>query len=148
MSPRAHRSAPVLILVAAIAMAALVLASAGCDDAATATSPTTTSPVTETFSGQFVPGGSAARAFTAASPGSASITLTQVGPPAGLEVGLGVGIPQASGSGCYLTQSVQTGASSSPQLTVPVDAGVYCVRVYDLGTLTSPTAFTLTIVRP
>jgi len=44
-----------------------LLAAAGCDDATTATSPTVTSPVTELFSGQFIPCGSAARAFTAAS---------------------------------------------------------------------------------
>ena len=77
-----------------------------------------------------------------------SLTLSALGPPEDLIVGFGVGIPQASGSGCYLTQTVLAGASSSPQLTVQVDAGVYCVRLWDLGTMTSPTAFTVTIVRP
>jgi len=120
----------------------------GCDDAATTTSPTATSPVTELFSAQFVPGGSASRSFTAAAAGTVSLTLSQLGPPADLVVGFGVGIPQANGSGCYLTRSVNTGAASSPQLTTSVDAGTYCVRLYDLGTMTSPTAFTVTIVRP
>ena len=130
-------------------LTALLLAAIGCNDASTATSPTTTtSPVTETYSSQFFPGGSAARSFTAASRGTVSITLTSIGPPADLVVGLAVGIPQSSGSGCYITQSVNTGAASSPQLTVPVDAGSYCVRVYDLGTMKSVTAFTVTIVRP
>ena len=63
-------------------------------------------------------------------------------------VGLGVGIPQSSGTGCFLTQFVQTGASSSPQLTVSVDAGSYCVRLHDTGTLTAPVSFSVTIVRP
>lgn len=129
-------------------LAASLLAAVGCNDASTATSPTTTSPVTELFSAQFIPGGGASRSFTAASAGTASLTLSALGPPADLVVGFGIGIPQANGSGCYLTQSVITGASSSPQLTVPVDAGTYCVRLYDLGTMTSPTAFTVTIVRP
>lgn len=132
----------------ALLMAVLALAAAGCDDATTATSPTVTSPVTETFNGQFLPGGTAARAFTAASSGTVSITLTQIGPQADAVVGLGVGIPQSAGTGCLLTQTTQTGASSSPQLTVPVDAGSYCVRLYDTGTLTATVAFTLTIVRP
>ena len=61
------------------------------------------------------------------------ITLTQIGPPADVVVGLGIGIPQANGSGCHLTQTMQTGASSAPQLTVAVDAGTYCVRLYDPG---------------
>ena len=132
----------------ALFLAVLVLAAAGCDDATTATSPTVTSPVTETFNGQFIPGGTAARAFTAASSGTVSITLTQVGPPADAVVGLGVGIPQPSGTGCLLTQVVQTGASSSPQLTVSVDAGTYCVRLHDTGTLAAPVSFSVTIVRP
>jgi hypothetical protein len=133
----------------ALLLAVLALAATGCDDATTtATSPTVTSPVTETFNGQFIPGGTASRAFTAASSGTVSITLTQVGPPADAVVGLGVGIPQSSGTGCLLTQVVQTGASSSPQLTVSVDAGSYCVRLYDTGTLTAPIAFNVTIVRP
>jgi hypothetical protein len=126
----------------------LALAGVGCDDAATATSPTTTSPVTETFSGQFVPGGSASRTFTAVSSGTVSITLAQIGPPADAVVGLAVGIPQTNGSGCHLTQAVQAGASSSPQITVPVDAGTYCIRLHDPGTLPGPIAFTVTIVRP
>jgi hypothetical protein len=130
------------------AILAVAVASTGCDDASTATSPTTTSPVTELFSAQFIPGGGASRSFTAASAGTVSLTLSALGPPADLIVGLGVGIPQSNGSGCYLTQSVITGASSSPQLTVQVDAGVYCVRLWDLGTMRSATAFTVTIVRP
>lgn len=132
----------------ALLIAVLALAAAGCDDASTATSPTVTSPVTETFNGQFLPGGTAARAFTAASPGTVSITLAQIGPPADAVVGLGVGIPQSTGTGCLLTQAIQTGASPSPQLTVSVDAGAYCVRLYDIGTLTAAVAFTVTIVRP
>ena len=133
----------------ALLFTVLALAAVGCDDAATtATSPTVTSPVTETFAGQFIPGGTAARAFTAASAGTVSITLTQAGPPADAVVGLGVGIPQSSGTGCFLTQAVQTAASASPQLTVSVDAGTYCVRLHDTGTLTAPISFSVTIVRP
>ena len=124
----------------------IVLAGSACDDAATATSPSTTSPVTDTFVGQFPVGGSAARSFSAASAGSAAITLTQIGPPADVTVGLGVGIPQSDGAGCYLTETVSAGAGS--QLTVAVEAGTYCVRLFDTGALTSQVAFSVTIVRP
>ena len=142
---RARASRPIGLTAVLLAAA---LGSFGCDDATTATSPTATSPVTELFSAQFIPGGSATRSFTAASAGTVSLTLSQLGPPADLVVGFGIGIPQSNGSGCYLTQSVNTGAASSPQLTVPVDAGNYCVRLFDLGTMQSPTGFTVTIVRP
>ena len=135
-----------LLFVALLVVAGL--STAGCNDASTATSPTVTSPVTELFSGQFMPGGSAARSFTAASAGTVSITLSQLGPQSGLGVGLGIGIPQSNGSGCLITQVLEAGASTSPNLTVLVDEGTYCVRLHDLGTLTSQVAFTVTIVRP
>ena len=133
-------------MFAALGLAALLAAS--CDDASTATSPTTTSPVTETFAGQISPGGSAARSIASASSGTISITLTQIGPPADIAVGLGVGIPQSDGAGCYLTQSTVTGASSTPQITAAVEAGAYCLRLFDMGALTAPVAFSVTIVRP
>jgi hypothetical protein len=126
----------------------LALALSGCGDSTTATAPTATSPVTETFTGQVIVGGSASHAFTAASAGTVSLTLASLGPPADLVVGFGVGIPQTNGASCLLSQSVQTGAATSPQITVQVDAGTYCVRLYDLGTMKSPAAFTVTIVRP
>lgn len=135
-----------LPILAAFGLAALLAAS--CDDASTATSPTTTSPVTETFAGQVTPGGSAARSFTSASSGTMSITLTQIGPPADIAVGLGVGIPQSNGSGCHLTQSIVTAAASTPQITAAVEAGTYCLRLFDTGALTAPVAFSATIVRP
>jgi hypothetical protein len=142
MTRRARFSPPLL----ASLLAALALA--GCDGASTATSPTATSPVTEIFSGQIIPGGSAARSFTAASSGTASITLTQIGPPADVVVGLGIGIPQSNGSGCYLTQTAPAAAAAAPQITVAVDAGTYCIRLYDTGSLVAQAAFSVTIVRP
>ncbi len=125
-----------------------LLAAVACDDASTATSPTVTSSVTETFAGQIAVRGGASGSFSAAWAGTATITLAQIGPPADVTVGLGVGIPQSDGAGCYLTQTLRAGASSVPQLTVPVEAGTYCVRLFDTGTLTSQVAFSVTIVRP
>jgi len=142
MTPRPRVGPRLIVSVVA------ALALAGCDDAAPTTSPTPTSPVTETFSGQFTPGGSAARAFTAAAAGTVSITLTQIGPPSDAAVGLGIGIPQSNGSGCLLTQTVAATASTTPQITAAVDAGTYCVRLYDTGSLVTQVAFIVTIVRP
>jgi hypothetical protein len=134
------------LLVAGCVVAAL--AGTACDDATTPTSPSTTSPVTETFSGQLSVGGTASRSFTSAASGTATLTLTQIGPPADVTVGFGIGIPQSNSAGCYLTQSVQAGASSTPQFSVSVEAGSYCVRLFDTGALTSQVAFSVTIVRP
>lgn len=124
---------------------------AACDNGPVAPTPTTTapvvtSPVTETFATQLAVGGSSSRTFTAAKAGTATVTLTSVGSSSTLKVGFGVGIPDSAGSACFFTKSAETAAGA--QLSVSVDPGVYCVRVYDIGALTSTINFTVTIVRP
>ncbi|MBP6716413.1 MAG: hypothetical protein KA205_06095 [Acidobacteria bacterium] len=136
----------------ALLLAPLAVASAACDngpttpDTTTTTTTPVTSPVTETFSSQLAMSGFSARSFTAAKPGSASVTLASVGSSSTLKVGLGIGIPDSLGSGCLFTRSIETAAGGS--VTANVDAGTYCVRVYDIGTLTSTVNFTATIIRP
>ena len=77
---------------------------------------------------------------------SATVTPTSVGSSSTLKIGLGIGIPDSLGSGCLFTRSIETAAGGS--VTANVDAGTYCVRVYDIGTLTSTVNFTATIIRP
>lgn len=112
----------------------------------TTTTTTTTSPVTETFSSQLAVGGTSSRSFNAAKPGTATVTLTSLGGSSTLKVGFALGIPDQAGSGCLFTKSSE--AAAGGQLSAAVEAGTYCVRVYDLGTLAATTNFTVTIVRP
>ncbi len=134
-----------------IALMAAPLAAACDNGPVTPTTTTTTttpaaSPVTETFSSQVAKGGYASRSFTAAKAGTATVTLTSVGSSSTLKLGLALGIPDGAGTGCLFTRTTETAAGG--QLSAAVDTGVYCVRVYDLGTLTSAINFTVTIVRP
>ena len=124
--------------------------SAGCGDSTTPTSPTAsaTSPVSVTYSVTFGPRGAGARAFTASQAGTVSVTLVSAGPPSDVVLGLGVGIPRADGGGCNLAQSVTTSAGPDAQIVTTVDAGTYCVRVFDAGSLTDPVAVTVTLVHP
>jgi hypothetical protein len=115
-----------------------------CDDATTIpTAPSTTIPP---FESQLVPGGTAARSLTMNNPGTIRATLTSTTPAA--VVGLGVGMPSGMGQGCALTRSITTGPGSSPQLTLPADAGVYCVLIYDTGTLQGPISFSISLSYP
>lgn len=143
-----------IFLAALVAVTPLIV---GCEngpipttaDTTTTTTTTTTSPVTETFTGQLNVGGYAFRTFVAAKAGTATVTLTSVAGSAsttGTKLGFGLGLPDATGSGCLFTRSSETSAGG--QLTASVDAGTYCVRVWDLGTLAQQTAFLVTIVRP
>lgn len=128
---------------------ALVPFAAACDNgplptAATTTTTTTTSPVTEVFSSQLSVGGYAFRSITAAKAGTISLTLTSAATTQ--KLGLGLGIPDATGSTCLFTRTIETTAGG--QITATADAGSYCMRVWDLGTLTTATAFSVTIIRP
>lgn len=133
---------PRLVMLVVAAVAAV---SCNKDVVATAPTPDTT---TDTFSSQLGVGGSATRSFVVRTTGMVSVTLTSVGPPSTLAVGLGLGIPMASGNGCNLTRSAVTTAGSDPQVTATADSGTYCVRVYDVGNLTGDVTFSISILHP
>lgn len=131
--------------LAIVAALALTATSCSTDVVPTAATPDTT---TDVFSTQLGIGGSATRSFKVRTTGTVSVTLTSVGPPNTVAVGVGVGIPQATGSGCNLTRSAVTTASTDPQITLTADAGTYCVRVYDAGSLTGDVVFSVSVLHP
>lgn len=121
------------------------MAAACGDGTSTPTSPTTpTKPGAENWSSTLSPGGTSSLSFTVTAAGTINVTMTS----AGSIVGLGVGLPRVSGGGCRLGVSVNSGGGSAPQISTQADAGQYCVQVFDLGTLTDPISFTLTIDHP
>ncbi len=61
----------------------------------------------------------------------------------GLVLGLGVGRP--SGTSCVTSSTVSSAAGDTAQLTGVYGPGVYCVQVYDTGSLTGPVAITATV---
>jgi hypothetical protein len=113
------------------------------DDVVTA--PTAiTSPSTITWTTQLGPRGSASRSLEVVQSGTVSVTLQSAPVP----LGLGIGVPQANGSGCRTTLSTTATAASAPQLTTAVEAGRYCVIVFDVVGLTDPITFTVEVVQP
>lgn len=126
---------------------ATVLSVGGCgkDDAPTA--PTTrSSPTTETFSSNLTVQGSAIRMITAINSGPFTATLTSAAQP-GVQVGLAIGLRNGN-SQCLSTREVIAAAGSSPQLTAQVDAGDYCVRIFDVGQLQSSMNFSVSLSYP
>jgi hypothetical protein len=136
-------------LVRTTALAAALAAAAACGDSTTTTpTPTTpTGPTTSIFASRLTPGGAISRQFGASTNGTVTAMLTNAAGP-NTVVGLGIGVPTTGLAKCALTTAIQTNAGSTPQLSATVDAGNYCVVVYDLGTLTSPIDFSVTLVYP
>jgi len=101
---------------------------------------------TISYASSVLPGGYTTRNFAVAAAGVAAITMDSFSPASAGSIGLGVGIQRNDGTGCELSTAIST--TPGGQLTVPIDAGVYCVKVFDSGTLASQTAFALRILHP
>ncbi len=121
----------------------------GCGDSSTPTSPTptATSPVTITWTTLIGPQGTVSRSLALPSAGTIKLTLTSTS-PSDVVLGLSVGIPRATAAGCYPARTVQTTAGNTPQIEIGAGSGAYCVQVHDLGTLTNPISFSITIEHP
>ncbi len=130
-------------------VAAAAVLSSTCNEAASPTAPSAAvSPATIVYDSQLYPRGAASRTIAIAQAGSVQLTLTSVRPDSSVPLGVGLGIPRADGGGCHLSQSVSAASGVVPQLSATVDAGTYCVKVFDLGTLIDDVSFSVTIVHP
>jgi hypothetical protein len=120
--------------------AALTFAACG-GSSATTPNPTAT-PTTDTFTGTLAAGGVAAHAFTVAQAGTLTVALATLSPQTTITVGLGLGQP--SGTTCSIT-SIDEKAKMGSVEQITVDAGSYCVAIYDLGNVQTSDTFTITI---
>lgn len=139
-------------IVAAVFVVAASLGGGACGDSTdTVTGPTAVTLTTEHFSGTMVVGGVRFYSFTVTQSGTASITLASVtgrttGAALPVALGLGLGVPQATG--CAVTAHVIGPAALVAQLTQPVEAGVHCIEVADAGELTAPVNFAARFTHP
>jgi hypothetical protein len=98
------------------------------------------------YASQLLPGGGTTRTFTAQNDGTAIVTLDAITPPAVGTLGIGIGIPRADGGGCFVSTVGVVAAGQTVQAVV--DAGTLCVRVFDPGTVTGLTGFSIRIQHP
>lgn len=130
--------------IGALLLAAALVATNACGPSA----PLTPSPtlVTENFSGTVQIDGTSSHPFTVTTGDSpAFATLTAAGPPATIVMGLGIGGWTASTSTCTLISGLATPAGTIAQLQGFVQRGTYCVQVFDVGTATTPIAYTVKV---
>ncbi len=127
------------------------MAAASCgDDSSSPSSPTSTpaeARVTERFIGTMPAGGSRFYSFSVPTYGTVNLVLNAIsGIDGQVEVGLGIGVP--NGFECTTSSTINAVPGTAPQLTGPYPAGIYCARVYDLGTLSGAMTFDVTIGHP
>jgi hypothetical protein len=125
--------------LAALAAAA-ALSSCGGDTTTTAT-PTT---VTDTFNGTLQALGSVQFPFTVNTAGVVSATLTTLNPQSTITVGFGLGQPSAGV--CNLISGAYSEASKvGTPISGTINAGSYCVVLYDIGNVVGSDDFTITV---
>jgi hypothetical protein len=120
---------------------------AACDQAGTMTElprPTTAPAKVVSFTGTLQPQGRDSYTFTVAQDGYVQATLVGLGAQTGTTVGLGIGTASATAT-CSVIQSVTTAAGPAAQLIGTGLAGTLCVTIFDVGNLTAPTLYTITV---
>jgi hypothetical protein len=117
-------------------------------DTSGTTTPTapTTNPTTESFTGTVQVGSFDVKPFTVAlSGGQLNVILTAAGPPATIQMGLGIGSYAAPTCTLFSNGSVVTPAGAIAQLTGTANAGSYCVQVSDVGNQSAPVSYAVTV---
>ena len=127
--------------------ALLMVVAVGCDNGSS-------SPVlapassTDTFTGTVPVGGADSHTFVVAKDGTVNITLTSVGPPATITMGLGVGTPSGSTCAVSAANAVPAVANASLPFSITLGAGTYCVQLFDIGNQAVDVTYTIIVAHP
>jgi hypothetical protein len=139
----------------AAAVALLAVASAACSDntlsqLASASNPAP-NPQTEVFTGTLSTNGAFQHIFTISTLGAVTVSITSLSPTNTQIVGLSLGV----WTGAQCSTSPQTGGASNDTATTgstitlnATAAGNLCARLYDVGFITTPVLYTMTITHP
>jgi len=127
--------------------ALLAVAGAACGNTTTPTTPTEPTLTTETFTGTVALHGAVTHNFYSLSTGTVTATLTDLAPDSTEKIGLAMGT--FSGATCSIVlandQAVKTSVITGTVTTV---GGSLCIRIYDVGGMTDPTDYTVTVIHP
>lgn len=134
---------------------ALALLTAACgDDRTTTPLPRPDTPPARllTFNGTLQPGGNDSYPFAVAQSGDVQVTLIGAAledatSSNALTVGLGIGAISSGGS-CLLTYSVNATGGTKAQIIGTGQIGSLCVSIFDVGNLTGPAIYTITVATP
>jgi hypothetical protein len=124
---------------------ALALPSLACDNSDSSGATTPSIPLTsQTFTGTVNVGGSSSNTtFVVAQSGEVDITVSAMGPPANIIMGINIGIPNAADGSCVAPASTTQVQASATPLVTSSTAGTYCVKLYDVGFMSAPINYTV-----
>ena len=131
----------------AVALAA-VFGAAACSTDPLFTQPTDTSTpateVTETFDGQLTVNGGVSHPFAVQRSGAVTARLTAVD-PTDVTIGLSLGTWNVAGNTCQIILANDAAPGGASVIGTASVAGNFCVRVYDVGRLSGPILYSLSV---
>ena len=131
-----------------LAVLILALAAGACDDDDNniPTAPTPPPAVTETFADSIGRNGARTHSFSSQASGTVTVTLTTLAPDSTMKVGLSLGT--WNGANCQLVITNDS-ATQGAVVTGGVSSfGSLCARIYDVGNITDPITYEITVVHP
>jgi hypothetical protein len=140
-------------LAALAFVAALAVACTNSTDSSTPplgilTLPSNARLTTDRFTGNLPIGGRANHTFTVTTGTQPiNVTLTTAGPPSNVALGFGVGTLGTDGV-CtpFPNSSTVAAAATKPQLAGTIDAGSFCLTVFDAGNQTGPVDYAFVVL--
>ena len=129
-----------------LALASVLFLSSCADGGATTPLPIPTTPPANlvSFNGTLHLRATDSYLFTVRQSGYVEATLIGLDAPPSTTVGLGIGVPGTSGV-CAVSQLVTVSAGPSAQLVGTGLPGALCITIQDIGNLTAPAVYTITV---
>jgi hypothetical protein len=127
------------------ALAVFLFAAAGCggEDLTPPTTPTP-DPVVVPFSGTLTPNSARIHNFTSVAGGTVTATLVSIA----ADTTIGMDLGTWNGNSCHIIIAKTDAVLNSVVIGTVAAAGDLCVRVYDVGTLTTATAYQVNVLHP
>lgn len=104
--------------------------------------------VIDNFIGTLAVNATASHRFTMTQRGLVSVTLSRVGPPATVTVGLGFGTWTDPVCTVAVVDTLNTTARATPQFVGTAPAGNYCVAISDVGAMVAPVDYFIFVAHP
>jgi hypothetical protein len=130
-----------ILAVACVAAAAIACG----DDETTPTEPTDTRiQTTDTFEGTLTVNGARTHDFVATGSGEIRLTLTTLSPDSTARIGVSLGT--WNGAVCQIVLANDNATQGAVVIGNAAAAGNFCARVQDVGLLSAPTDYSLTVL--
>ena len=131
-----------------LAVAVVVIGAMGAcsNDNLNIPTPYTPCPCTDGFSGTLSVNGAFSHTFTITTLGSVTASIVSLAPNSAQLVGFGLGV--WNGVSCTAASSTDIATTGSAITLTASSAGTLCVRLYDVGFITTPVLYQLQVVHP